>query len=76
MRLFIGGAQEITPDRQGRILLSQGHLAYADIDAEVWIVGMVSRFELWSPRRLEAAISADFSGISLRLEECGLDIAL
>ncbi len=76
MRLFIGGAEEVTPDAQGRILLSRGHIAYAGIEREVWLVGMVSKFEIWSPERLENLISADFSDISERLIECGVDIAL
>lgn len=76
MRLFIGGAQEMAPDRHGRVLLSRGHLEYAGIEGEAWIVGVVSRFELWSPARLEAAISTDFSDISQRLGDCGADIAL
>lgn len=76
MRLFIGGAEEVTPDAQGRILLSRGHLGYAGIEREVWLVGMVSKFEIWSPERLETVISTDFSDISERLIECGADIAL
>lgn len=76
MRLFIGGAQEMTPDRHGRVLLSRGHLEYAGIEGEAWIVGVVSRFELWAPARFEAAISTDFSDISQRLGERGVDIAL
>lgn len=76
MRLFIGGAEEITPDAQGRILLSRGHLAYAGINREVWLVGMVSKFEIWSPDRLEPLITTDFSDISEKLVECGADIAL
>jgi len=76
MRLFIGGAEEITPDAQGRILLSRGHLGYAGIEREAWLVGMVSKFEIWSPDRLDVVLAADFSDISERLIESGADIVL
>ncbi len=48
-RLFFSGAQEVTPDRQGRILIPPYLREYAGIENDVIIAGMQSYVEIWSP---------------------------
>lgn len=47
-RLFFSGAQEITPDKQGRILIPSYLKNYALIKKEIMIIGVSNRIELWS----------------------------
>lgn len=47
-RLYFSGAQEIIPDKQGRILLPAYLKDYAQIKREVVIVGVSNRIEIWS----------------------------
>jgi MraZ protein len=46
-RLYFSGAQEIIPDKQGRILLPAYLKDYAQIKKEVVIVGVSNRIEIW-----------------------------
>lgn len=48
-RLFFSGAQEVSPDRQGRILIPPYLREYAGIGTEVIIAGMEDFVEIWSP---------------------------
>ncbi|GAB4434302.1 MAG: division/cell wall cluster transcriptional repressor MraZ [Anaerolineae bacterium] len=48
-RLFFSGAQEVTPDRQGRILIPPYLREYAGIDSNVIIAGMQTYVEIWNP---------------------------
>lgn len=50
-RLYFSGACEVTCDKQGRILIPQNLKDFADIKREVMIVGVSSRFEIWSKAR-------------------------
>lgn len=51
-------AVEVTPDKQGRILLPQRLLAAAGIDGSALLVGVIDRVEVWNPARFEATVSA------------------
>lgn len=56
-------AHEVTPDKQGRILVPDRLRAAVGVDAEALIVGAIDRIELWEPKRFEertAATSEDF----------------
>jgi len=48
-RALFSAAEDLKPDRQGRILVSQRLREFAQIDAETIIVGMNSYIELWDP---------------------------
>ena len=48
-RFFLSGAQECPIDRQGRILIPQSLRDYAQLDGNVLFVGMLEKFEIWSP---------------------------
>jgi MraZ protein len=47
-RRVFSGAVDLTPDRQGRILMPPYLREFANIDGEVVIAGMYSYLEIWS----------------------------
>jgi MraZ protein len=50
-RTFFAGAEQIAPDKQGRVAVP-GHLrTYAGLDREVVVAGVFSRIEIWDRRR-------------------------
>ncbi len=50
-RAVFSAAENLTPDKQGRILISPRLREYAQIDGEVIIAGVHSFIELWQPQR-------------------------
>lgn len=48
-RRVFSGAVDLTPDRQGRILLPQNLREFAALDSEAIITGMYDYLEIWSP---------------------------
>lgn len=46
-RLYIGHAQEVEMDGQGRVLLPPGLRRFAALDKQVALVGQGKKFELW-----------------------------
>ena len=57
VRFFVGGAVEVIPDKQGRILIPPSLRSYAKLDRDVVIIGMPNRFEIWDRQRWDAEIS-------------------
>jgi MraZ protein len=51
IRHFCASANVCTLDRQGRMLVPPKLRQYAELDAEVLMIGMVKKLELWSPHR-------------------------
>lgn len=47
-RLYFSGAQEIIPDKQGRILFPGYLKEYAGIKKDVVLIGVSDRIEIWS----------------------------
>lgn len=54
VRFFVGGAVEVVPDKQGRILIPPSLRSYAGLDKDVVITGMLKRFEIWAADRWAA----------------------
>ena len=54
VRYFLGSAEEYQPDKQGRILLSQSLREEIKLEKEVVFLGMLTHFEIWNPKDLEA----------------------
>lgn len=51
-------AAEVTPDRQGRILLPQRLLDAVAIGSAAVLVGAIDRVEIWDPDRFGASVTA------------------
>lgn len=52
-----GRATEVTPDRQGRILLPARLLSSAGIGDTALLVGAIDRVEIWDPERFDATLA-------------------
>lgn len=53
-RLYFSGAQEVTFDSQGRILLPMNLKEFAQIKKDVVIVGVSNRIEIWAKEKWES----------------------
>jgi MraZ protein len=51
--LFSNSAQQ-SPDKQGRITLTQGMRRYAELDRDVLVVGVMDHAEIWDPETWHA----------------------
>ncbi len=73
MRYLHRNAIQVSPDAQGRILLSKELLAYAEIEKAAVIVGCSSYAEIWSAENWRAELEGeDSEDICLELERLGL----
>ena len=73
LRYLHRNASQVTPDSQGRILLSPSLLGYAEIEREAVFVGCSDYCEIWSAEKYKAEISAeDPEDIREKLERLGL----
>ena len=75
--LLMGGAEIMTPDAQGRILLTPYHREYAGLEREAVMIGMLDRFEIWNPARYRTATAPEIiAGATEELAASGLDFPL
>jgi MraZ protein len=58
-RYFLGGTTEAELDKAGRFLIPKLQLRYAQLEDEVLIVGMGSRFEIWNPETYQQKLLKD-----------------
>ncbi len=58
-RLIGGSSEQVSLDKSGRICLPEAMAAKADITDQAVLVGLLDRFEIWSPKRFEAVQTAD-----------------
>ena len=73
LRYLHRNAMQVSPDSQGRILLSRELLDYAEISKNAVIVGCSSYAEIWSAENWRAELeSEDNDEISRELERFGL----
>lgn len=69
-RYLFAEASANSPDEQGRIVLPSPLRSYAGLDAQVTIIGVNDRLEIWDPRRYaeaDAQIEAEAAAVSERL---------
>ena len=50
-RMFLSGAEEAEPDKQGKVLIKQQHRDHAGLTKEVTIIGVSKRVEIWDSAR-------------------------
>ncbi len=66
-------AAQVTPDTQGRVLLTQGLIDKAQLKKDAVVVGCGSYIEIWSKENYEAAVAdEDLDAIIQDLEALGL----
>lgn len=75
-RFFLGGAQEVSLDRQGRVLVPPSLREYAGLNKDVILVGVGSKFEIWDKDRHDDVVDQDFDDIAADISEASLDIVL
>ena len=54
-RFFFAGACEVSPDKQGRVLIPQHLRDYAGLTGDVAVVGVSTRAEIWDLNRWVAS---------------------
>lgn len=68
-RFLLGGAFEIEPDSQGRIVLPQALRIHAKLGEEVVFIGLKDRVEIWSKGLWEARDREITTGAGKLIEE-------
>jgi MraZ protein len=63
-RHMVGNAQECEIDRLGRIHLAAPIRAYAGIEKDVLVMGMIDAVEIWDKTRFEQRLPADLAGLN------------
>jgi MraZ protein len=58
VRLIVSGAVEVSPDKQGRILVPAPLQAAAGLAGAVLLSGNIDRVELWNPERYREVVLA------------------
>lgn len=74
VRFFFSGANEISIDKQGRALIPQNLMKYANINKEIVSIGVATRIEIWSKEKWEEYNDAniDYEQIAEKMSELGI----
>ena len=67
-RALFSAAEDLTQDKQGRILISQRLREYAHIETEVIVAGMNTHVELWNPQLWQEQVLAPLEGDEMDAE--------
>lgn len=74
-RFFLSGAQYVTVDKQGRILMPQDLREFAGLEKDVVLAGAGGRIEIWSLEKWnENTDQTDIDQISQGMMDLGLTI--
>ncbi len=72
-RRIFPSANIVSPDKQGRIVLSQVLKEYAEIEKEMVVVGISDKCEIWSKTNWDITIEAiDNDEMAQTMEELGI----
>jgi len=69
LRLFLSGAADDTPDKQGRVLVPQLLRDYAGLAKELVIIGVGSRAEIWDATSWQEYLSSNEEKFATQAEE-------
>jgi MraZ protein len=72
LRHFSSKAQNVTGDKQGRIVLPDEQCKQLNLRGEVVLVGNYFRFEIWDPERWQKATEENESTFGFLLERIGI----
>ena len=67
-RYLFSGADELEPDKQGRVLIPASLRKFADLDKNVVIVGVSVRVEIWDKQKWEESQILDDDDIVAMME--------
>ena len=69
LRVFLSGASDEVPDKQGRITIPPGLREYAGLDRECTVIGAGSRVEIWDATAWATYLQATEQAFSDQAEE-------
>ncbi len=73
-RQFLSKAMEVTPDKQGRILIPSVLRDKAGLKKDIIFIGMMNRIEIWDKERLEEEDEEDEASLCQIMDELGIPI--
>ena len=74
-RQFLSKAMEVTPDKQGRIIIPGILRECAALEKDVIFLGMMNRVEIWDKSRLEAEEELEENaGVEEAMDELGISL--
>nr|WP_216645415.1 division/cell wall cluster transcriptional repressor MraZ [Isoptericola halotolerans] len=74
LRVFLSGASDEVPDKQGRVVIPAALREYAGLDRDVAVIGAGTRVEIWDAGAWEAYLAAQESSYSDVAEEIFPDL--
>ena len=69
LRVFLSGASDETPDKQGRVLVPAMLREYADLTKELVIIGVGSRAEIWDAAAWQTYLSSNEETFASQAQE-------
>lgn len=69
MRVFLSGASDEIPDKQGRITIPPALRQYAGLDRELTVIGAGSRLEIWDTAAWETYLAGTEEAFADTAEE-------
>lgn len=69
LRVFLSGATDEQPDKQGRVLLPQILREYAGLNKELTIIGVGARAEIWDAASWQKYLSSNEEKFATQAEE-------
>ncbi|MBC8062267.1 MAG: division/cell wall cluster transcriptional repressor MraZ [Clostridiaceae bacterium] len=74
VRFFFSGANEIEVDKQGRALIPQNLLEYANLEKEIVSIGVSTRIEIWGKDKWKTYNDSniDFDEIAEKMSELNI----
>lgn len=69
LRVFLSGASDEVPDKQGRVTIPASLRKYADLDRELTVIGAGNRAEIWSSSAWDKYLADQENAFSDATEE-------
>ncbi|SNU01246.1 MraZ protein [Ruaniaceae bacterium KH17] len=69
LRVFLSGANDEVPDRQGRITIPAALRSYAGLDRDITVIGAGSRVEIWDATAWRDYLTAQEDSYAATAEE-------
>ena len=69
LRVFLSGANDEVPDKQGRVTIPAALRTYAGLDRDVTVIGAGTRVEIWNAAAWHEYLAAQEDGYASTAEE-------